>query len=69
MDKDTLLKNAKQVIKIAWPRKAKLPREMGFLLQHHFGKEVWLLKDLNEQQLEQLTEIGLKKIKLISSLK
>lgn len=62
MDKDTLLKNAKQVIKLAWHRKSKKPRELGFLLQHHFGKGVWLLKDLDEKQLEELTEIGLKKL-------
>lgn len=62
MTREELLIKADEVIKIAWPRKSRIKRELGFLLQHLFGKKVWMTKDLTDEQLLEFIEYGEKKI-------
>jgi hypothetical protein len=52
-DRDELMKNAEAIIQKRWGEmpKKKLSRKVGFYLQSHFGKGVWMLKDLDEGQL------------------
>lgn len=46
---------AKDLMKLAWPNKTSkwYKRKFGFWLQAHFGRTVWTLKDLSEDQMIQ----------------
>jgi hypothetical protein len=50
-----LYNHATELCKLAWKKSSwngeKYKKKLGFLLQGHFGKDVWTLKDLDDEQL------------------
>lgn len=52
---EELITRVKELAVLAFPgKKKKTEKRLGFYLQHHFGKSVWMPKDLNEEQLKYL---------------